>query len=166
MRLESLQDLYLEELHDLYDAERQGLKILPKMMEAASSTGLRNALRDHLGQTENQIRRLETILEGLGEAPGRRKCLAMKGLVKEAEQNLGGDAALMVRDAALIAATQKIEHYEIASYGCVRTYAEVLGHQEAARLLQETLDEEEAADRGLTEMAEWTINQRAAEAAA
>jgi ferritin-like metal-binding protein YciE len=166
MRLESLQDLYLEELHDLYDAERQGLKLLPRMMEAASSTGLRNALRDHLEQSENQIRRLETILEGLGEALGRRKCLAMKGLVKETEQNLGGDAALMVRDAALIAATQKIEHYEIASYGCVRTYAQVLGHQEAARLLQETLDEEEATDRRLTEIAEWTINQRAAEAAA
>ena len=133
MRLASLQDLYLEELHDLYDAEKQELKALPKMIEAASSTGLRNALRDHLGQSENQIRRLETILEGLGEA-GRRKCLAMKGLLKEAAQNLGGDATPMVRDAALIAATQKIEHYEIACYGCVRTYAQVLGHQEAARL--------------------------------
>jgi ferritin-like metal-binding protein YciE len=165
MRLASLQDLYLDELHDLYDAERQTLKALPKMIEAASATGLRNALRDHLGQTENHIRRLETILEGLGEVLGRRKCQGMKGLLKEAEQNIGGDAAPLVRDAALIAAIQKIEHYEIAGYGCLRTYAEVLGYREAARLLQETLDEEEATDRGLTEMAEWTINQRAAEAA-
>ena len=165
MRLASLQDLYLDELHDLYDAERQALKTLPKMMEAASATGLRTALQDHLTQTENHLRRLETILEGLGEVLGRRKSMGMKGLLKEAEQNIGGDATPVVRDAALIAAVQKIEHYEIAGYGCVRTYAEVLGHLEAARLLQETLDDEESADQRLSEMAEWTINQRAAKAA-
>jgi ferritin-like metal-binding protein YciE len=161
MKLGSLHDLYVDELKDLYSAENQLLKALPKMADAASSGELRTAFEDHLEETRGQVRRLEQIFKKLDASPKGKKCKAMAGLIDEGKEVMGKEAEPAVLDAALIAAAQRVEHYEMAGYGCVRTYARLLGDQDAANLLQETLDEEAAADKKLTELAETVINAEA-----
>jgi ferritin-like metal-binding protein YciE len=163
MKLGSLQELYVEELKDLYSAENQLLQALPKMAKAASSSDLRTAFEDHLEQTRDQVERLEKIFKKLDASPKGKKCKAMEGLIEESNELLTDEAEPAVLDAALIAAAQRVEHYEMAGYGSVRTFARLLRDQEAADLLQETLDEEEAADKKLTELAETTINVEANE---
>jgi ferritin-like metal-binding protein YciE len=153
MKLESLQDLYVDELKDLYNAETQLTKALPKMAKAAASEELRTAFEEHLEETKHQIERLETIFKELDASPKGKKCKAMAGLVAEGKEMMEMDGEDAVKDAALIAAAQRVEHYEMAGYGTVRTYAELLGYDKAAKLLQETLDEEAAADAKLTELA-------------
>jgi len=135
MKAETLQDLYLEQLKDLYDAENQLIKALPKMAKAASSAELRNAFEEHLEQTREHAQRIETIFEEMGEKAKGQKCKAMEGLVKDGSEVIEEDMGEGVKDAALIAAAQRVEHYEIAGYGCVRTYANLLGDSEAANLL-------------------------------
>lgn len=164
MKLDSLGDLFVEELKDLYDAERQLTKALPKMAKAAASQELVRAFEEHLGVTEGHLQRLEKIFESLGESPGKKKCEGMKGLVAEGKDMIQSDAKDPVKDAALIAAAQKVEHYEIAGYGCVHRWAQLLGNDEAASLLQQTLDEEGEADKKLTEIAE-SLNVEARSAA-
>jgi ferritin-like metal-binding protein YciE len=154
MKLETLHDLFVSELKDLYSAETQITKALPKMAKAASSPELRTAFEGHLEETQRQIERLDTVFEHLEISPRGKKCKAMMGLLEEGKEMMEMDADEAVMDAALIAAAQKVEHYEIAGYGTVRTYAELLGYDEAARLLQETLDEESATDEKLTDLAE------------
>ena len=154
MKAETLQDLYLEQLKDLYDAENQLIKALPKMAKAASSAELRNAFEEHLEQTKEHARRIETIFEGMGEKAKGQKCEAMEGLVKEGSEVIDKDMGEGVNDAALIAAAQRVEHYEMAGYGCVRTYANLLGDNEAADLLEQTLQEEKEADELLGGIAE------------
>src|SRR3954470_7911871 len=163
MPLGSLYDLYVEELRDLYNAENQLLKALPKMAKAASDPTLRAAFEEHLEVTRGQVDRLDRIFKKLGERATGKKCAAMEGLIEEGKEMMEEDAPPAVLDAALISAAQKVEHYEIASYGCVRTYARLLGYDDAADLLQETLDEEGEADRMLTELAESVINVEAEE---
>jgi ferritin-like metal-binding protein YciE len=158
MKLDSLKALYIEELRDLYNAENQITKALPKMAKAATSPELKQAFEMHLEETQGQIGRLEQIFEALGESPKGKTCKAMQGLVEEGEEILKAKADPMVRDAALIAAAQRVEHYEIAGYGTVRTYAKLLKEQKAAKLLQATLDEEGATDEKLTSLAEGGIN--------
>jgi ferritin-like metal-binding protein YciE len=160
MKLETLHDLFVNELKDLFSAENQLTKALPKMAKAAASDELRTAFEDHLTETENQIERLETIAKELNVSLKGKKCKAMQGLIEEGSEVIDEDAEDAVKDAALIAAAQKVEHYEMAGYGTVRTFAELLGMQEAANLLQETLDEEGAADKKLTEIAQ-NINSQA-----
>ena len=164
MALDSLHDLYVEELRDLYNAENQLLKALPKMARAASDESLRAAFEEHLEVTRGQVDRLDRIFKKLGEKPTGKKCVAMEGLIKEGKEMMEEDAEPAVLDAALIAAAQKVEHYEIAGYGTVRTYARMLGYEEAADLLQETLDEEGETDQKLTDLAESVINVEAEEA--
>ena len=153
MKLESLHDLFVDELKDLYNAEVQLTKALPKMAKAAASEELRTAFEDHLEETEQQIERLEAIFKQLEENPKGKRCKAMAGLIEEGKEMIEADGEDAVKDAALIAAAQRVEHYEIAGYGTVRTYAELLGFDKAANLLQQTLDEEAAADVKLTELA-------------
>jgi ferritin-like metal-binding protein YciE len=157
----SLEQLYIDQLQDLYDAEHRLTEALPKMADAAASPQLAQAFRDHLQETERQIERLERVFEIAGVAPKRKTCDAMKGLVSEGSEiiNAAGDAD--VKDAALIAAAQRVEHYEMAGYGTVRTFARRLGHHEAEELLQATLDEEGAADHKLTAIAETVVNPQA-----
>lgn len=154
MKAESLHDLYLEQLKDLYDAENQLIKALPKMAKAASSEELRNAFEEHLEKTKEHARRIETIFEGMGEKAKGQKCKAMEGLVKEGGEVIEEGMEDGVKDAALIAAAQRVEHYEMAGYGCVRTYASLLGDSEAANLLEQTLQEEREADELLGGIAE------------
>src|ERR1700722_2369414 len=154
MKAETLQDLYLEQLRDLYDAENQLIKALPKMAKAASTPKLRKAFEDHLEQTREQAQRIETIFEGMGEKTKGQKCKAMEGLVKEGSEVIEEDMENGVKDAALIAAAQRVEHYEIAGYGCVRAYATRLGDNDAASLLAQTLEEEKKADEKLNGIAE------------
>jgi ferritin-like metal-binding protein YciE len=162
MKLASLRDLMVEELKDLYNAEQQLVKALPKMAKAASSPDLRKAFEKHLKETQTHVDRLEEVFESLDLAPKGKTCKAMKGLIEEGSELMKEDAEEDVMDAGLIAAAQRVEHYEIAGYGCVRTYAQLLGETKAASLLQKTLDEEGAADKKLTEIAE-TINVDAEE---
>ena len=158
MPLQSLQDLYLEQLKDLYSAEQQITAAMPKMIKATKHQELRAGFEKHLEQTAEQIRRLERIGQSLGQKLDGEECKAMKGLVEEGEHTIGERADSDVLDAALIAAAQRIEHYEMAGYGCARTYARLLGREEEAKLLQETLDEEGTTDKLLTDMAERVIN--------
>jgi ferritin-like metal-binding protein YciE len=161
MKLESLKDLYLEQLQDLYSAETQLVEALPKMAEAATAPDLKKGFTDHLKQTQEHVKRLERIFKSLGEKAGGETCKGMEGLIKEGNQMAkmkGEDAA---RDAGLIAAAQRVEHYEIAAYGTVRTYAELLGHDEHVTLLDKTLNEEEDTDERLTQLAETHINEDA-----
>jgi ferritin-like metal-binding protein YciE len=158
MKHESLRDLYVDELKDLYSAEHQLLVALPKMAHAATDPKLRTAFEDHLEETHGQVKRLERIFEKLDASPKGKKCKAMEGLVTEGKEVIDEDYNPAVRDAALIAAAQRVEHYEMAGYGCVRTFARLLGEEEAADLLQETLDEEGNADKKLTKLAETGIN--------
>ncbi len=161
MKLESLHDLYIDELKDLYSAESQLLKALPKMAKAASAPELEAAFTDHLEETHGHVTRLEKIFKKLDVSPKGKKCKAMEGLVEEGKEVMEEDAEPAVMDAALIAAGQRVEHYEMAGYGCVRTFARLLGYDDAADLLQETLDEEGAADKKLTGLAETVINVKA-----
>jgi ferritin-like metal-binding protein YciE len=161
MALGSLHGLYVDELKDLYNAENQLLKALPRMAKAASNPDLKAAFTEHPGVTRGQVERLERIFKGLGVSPKGKRCRAMEGLVEEGKELLEQSAAASVMDAGLICAAQKVEHYEIAGYGSARTFAERLGYEEAARLLQETLDEEKETDRTLTELAESIVNPEA-----
>jgi ferritin-like metal-binding protein YciE len=161
MKLKTLHDLYIEELRDLYSAEKQIIKALPRMAKASSSPDLKAAFQEHLTQTEGHLQRLETLFETLGKKPTGKTCKAMEGLVAEGEELISEKPEPEVLDAGLISAAQRVEHYEIAGYGSVRTYAETLGQSDAARLLQRTLDEEAATDKKLTSLAESYLNARA-----
>jgi ferritin-like metal-binding protein YciE len=165
MKLESLHDLYLLELSDLYSAEKQIVKALPKMIEKTESPELRQALEDHLEETKGHVERLEEVFEMHGESPKRQKCKGMEGVLAEGDEMVGLDAAPAVRDAAIISAGQRVEHYEMAGYGTVRTYAEQLGYGRAAAVLQMTLDEERAADEKLTDIAKLRVNVEATQTA-
>ena len=161
MKLDNLRKLFVEELRDLYSAENQLVKALPKMAKGASSEDLKQALEDHLEQTQGQVERLEEVFEQLDETPKGKTCKAMKGLVEEGSEILEEDGEDSVVDAGIIAAAQKVEHYEIASYGTVRAWAGLLGENEAAELLQETLDEEGEANKLLTKLAQDIVNPEA-----
>ena len=160
MEIDSLRKLYVEELKDLYSAEKQILQALPKMAKKASNTQLKAAFEEHLRQTEQQVQRLEQIFEALGKSPRGKKCKGMEGLLEEGKEVMQEDMDEETRDAALIAAAQRVEHYEIAGYGTVRTYAQLLGERNAVKLLQQTLDEEGQTDKKLTQLAE-SINVEA-----
>lgn len=158
MEMDTLRDLYLEELKDIYNAEKQLVKALPKMAKRASHDELRTAFQEHLATTEEQVRRLETIFDDLGKTARGKKCIGMEGLISEGQEMMEEDMEPAVLDAALISAAQRVEHYEIAAYGTLRTYARQLGLEKHANLLQQTLDEEGATDKLLTQLAESTIN--------
>ncbi|HUR03732.1 MAG TPA: ferritin-like domain-containing protein [Nonomuraea sp.] len=161
MALDSMQDLFLNELKDVYNAEKQLVRALPRMAKAADSPELQRAFTKHLRETEGQVQRLERIFRSLGETPRGKKCKGMEGLIEEGKEILEEDGASEVIDAALISAAQRVEHYEIAAYGCLRTYAQLLGMDDADKLLQQTLEEEEATDKALTALGEGGINQAA-----
>jgi len=164
MSLDSLQSILLEELKDIYHAEKQLLAALPRMAKAAASPELEKAFTSHLQETEGHVERLERIFTELGQAARGKRCKGMEGLVEEGKEFMKEDGEASVIDAALIAAAQRVEHYEIAAYGCLRTYAQLLGHQNAAKLLAQTLSEEEAADKKLTAIGERSVNAEAAAA--
>lgn len=161
MKITDLHTLLVHELKDLYSAETQLVKALPKMAKAASSPELASAFQSHLDETRVHVSRLEKIFEGLEFAPGGQHCSGMEGLIAEGEDMVDEDAPEDVKDAGLIAAAQRAEHYEMAGYGCARTFARQLGMDKIADLLQTTLDEEGAADKKLTHIAERSINQEA-----
>jgi ferritin-like metal-binding protein YciE len=161
MGLSTLKDLYVEELKDLYNAENQLLKALPKMAKAASDPKLKESFQTHLTQTEGHVSRLTEIFDALGEKPTGKVCKAMQGLVAEGSEMIEETAAPAVKDAGLIAAAQRVEHYEMAGYGCVKAYAEALGEMSALKLLDKTYGEEAKADQLLTKIAEGVINQKA-----
>ncbi len=153
MTKNSLQELYVEELKDLFSAETQLTKALPKMAKAASSEELRQGFEEHLDQTKGHVERLQQIFDELEEKATGKKCMGMEGLIKEGAEVIGEDFGEAMKDAALISAAQRVEHYEMAGYGSVIAYAELLGHSEQASLLKETLEEEKATDEKLTELA-------------
>ena len=161
MELDTLRDLYIHELKDLYSAERQIIKALPKMAKAATNRQLASAFNQHLAQTKRQAERLEQILQSHGESTRGPKCPAMEGLLKEGDEMIAERADEAVRDAGLIASAQRVEHYEIAGYGCARTYAEELGDQRGAKMLDTTLREEADTDKKLTKLAKSVVNVRA-----
>lgn len=155
MAIESLNELFVEQLRDLYDAENQLIKALPKMAEGANSDELRQGFEEHLEQTKGHAQRIEQIFEQLGEKVKGKKCKGMEGLIKEGSETLEEDiAGENVQDAAIIAAAQRVEHYEIAGYGTARTFAKLLGEDKAASLLEQTLQEEKETDAKLTQLAE------------
>jgi ferritin-like metal-binding protein YciE len=160
MSKESLRELYVDELKDLYSAENQLVKALPKMAKAAASDELREAFEEHLQQTEEHVSRLEQIFQQLDEKPTGKKCMGMEGLVKEGAEVIGEDYEDEIKDAGIIGAAQRVEHYEIAAYGTAREFAKLLGEDEHVSLLEETLEEEKEADEKLTELAQ-EINQAA-----
>ena len=164
MELESLRDLYIHELKDLYSAERQMIRNMPKMVKAATNRQLASAFQQHLDQTKRQAERLEQILQDNGESTRGPKCEGMAGVLREGDSMVSEDAENEVRDAGLIAAAQRAEHYEIAGYGCARTYAELLGDKKGARVLDAILREEAAADVKLTKLARSVINVKAKKA--
>ncbi|HEX4795445.1 MAG TPA: ferritin-like domain-containing protein [Humisphaera sp.] len=157
----SLNDLFVHEIGDLYDAENRLTEALPKMAEAASSSELKQAFNDHLRETQGHVRRLEEVFNLIGAKAKRETCPAMKGLIAEGEQMISATGDDRVRDAGLIAAAQRVEHYEMASYGAARTFARQLGLAQAADILQRTLDEEGETDKKLTRIAEGSINMQA-----
>ena len=161
MELETLRDLYIHELKDLYSAEQQITKALPKMSKAARNQQLASAFKRHLEQTKRQAQRLEQILKRHDESTRAPKCEGMEGLLKEGDKIASEDAQDDVRDAGLISAAQRVEHYEIAAYGCARTYAELLGDKQGARALDITLREEADTDKKLTRLAKSMINIKA-----
>jgi ferritin-like metal-binding protein YciE len=162
MSLDSLQNLFVTELKDIYNAEKQLVTALPRIAKAARSAQLAEAITKHLKETEGHVARLEQIFQSLGLPDRGKKCKGMEGLLEEGKEMMEEDGEESVRDAALISAAQKVEHYEMAAYGCLRSYAQILGNNEAARLLEQTLKEEEAADEKLNELAEGGINEAAA----
>lgn len=161
MNLDSLSKLYVHELKDLYSAEKQLIDALPKMIAAASNKDLKQALKDHLVATRRQVQRLDRIFARVDFSPRGHKCKGMEGLIKEGASLLKEDSEPDVLDAAIIAAAQHVEHYEMAGYGVARTYAEKLGDYKAADLLQKSLEEEAQADRQLSRIAERTVNFQA-----
>ncbi len=156
----TLEDLFCHQLEDLYDAEMRLTKALPKMQEAAHTPALKNAFKQHLQETQNQVNRLEQIFKQLGKEPQRETCPAMKGLIAEGEEMIQSKGDDTVRDAALIAAAQRVEHYEMSGYGTARTFAQQLGHTQAVELLDATLEEEKTTDAKLTQIAEAIVNPR------
>ncbi|MEO8398177.1 MAG: ferritin-like domain-containing protein [Ignavibacteriaceae bacterium] len=161
MSVKTLKDLFVDELKDMYNAENQLTKALPQMAKKATSDSLKKAFENHLKETENQIKRLEKVFDEVGIAAKGKKCEAMEGLIKEAKGMMDEVEDEDVLDAALISAAQKVEHYEIGSYGTLRTFAKLLGFSKSVDLLQENLDEEAAADEKLTEIAESEVNAEA-----
>jgi len=161
MSLDTLEKLYISELRDLYSSENQLLKALPKMAKGASSSELKEAFEKHLEQTKGHVQRLEQVFEQLDESPQGKTCQAMKGLIKEGSEILKEEGEDSVLDAGLIVAAQKVEHYEIASYGSVCTFAELLGKNEAGELLRATLDEESETNEILNQLAESIVNPEA-----
>ena len=161
----SLKDLFINQIEDLYDAENRLTKALPKMADAAQSSQLKQAFQAHLTETQGHVSRLETIFREINIEPKRETCEAMKGLITEGEDMISAKGDPDVRDAALIAAAQRVEHYEISGYGTARTFAQRLGLTQAANLLQQTLNEEVGADRKLNQIAEGAVNQQAAASA-
>lgn len=166
MKLNTLEDLLHHELKDLYSAENQLVKALPKMAKAASNADLKAGFEEHLGQTRGHVERLDQIAEILEKKLGGHKCKAMEGLIEEGADLIGEDANESVRDAGLIGAAQRVEHYEIAGYGTARALAQKLGHEDVAKLLEETLNEEKETDEKLTELAESAVNAEADSATA
>jgi ferritin-like metal-binding protein YciE len=162
-RLDSMECLLHDQVEDLYDAEQRLTKALPKMVNAANDRTLKSLIQMHLRETEKQVSRLERVFSLLGQSPKAKTCEAMKGLIAEADEYVAASGDANVKDAALIATAQRVEHYEIAGYGCARAFAERLGHSQVARLLEETLDEEKAADQKLNQLAERVVNPRAQE---
>ena len=158
MELDSLKNLYIEELKDLYSAEKQLVKALPKMVKAAKHPALKQGFADHLEQTKGHVERLEQVCEMLGVSPRGKKCAGMEGLIKEAQELIEEKPEPDVLDAGLISKAQHVEHYEMAGYGTVRTYAHQLGFEDQKELLQETLDEEGETDKKLTELAVTSVN--------
>jgi ferritin-like metal-binding protein YciE len=161
MKLESLENLFLHELKDLLSAEKQLVKALPKMAKGAASDALRNAIEEHLEQTKNHVERLEKVFSMLDKAARAEHCKAMEGLIEEGAELLEEDGDSAVKDAALIAAAQRVEHYEISGYGTARTLADLIGLNKAVDLLQQTLDEEKETDAKLTELAMAEVNPQA-----
>lgn len=162
MKMTNLEDLFVDQLKDIHNAEKQLIKALPKMAKAANSTQLQQAFQQHLEVTQAQLARVEQIFEQMNMSPGRKKCVGMEGLIKEGEELMVQDGvAPDVLDAGLIAAAQKVEHYEVSSYGTLRTWAQQLGNRQAASLLEQTLKEEERTDQMLTQLAESGVNQQA-----
>lgn len=164
MKLDNLRALFVEELGDLHSAESQLIKALPKLAKAACNPDLKRAFEDHLSVTKRQLDRLDSILGRMGEKNPNKTCKGMKGLIEEGDERAKEKGDESVRDAGLIGAAQRVEHYEIAGYGCARTYAEMLGDDSAAGLLQESLDEEKQADSDLNKLATQCINVDAAHA--
>lgn len=164
LEFNSLNDLFVSQIEDLYDAENRLTKALPKMAEAAQSSQLKQAFQQHLTETQGHVSRLETIFRELGIEPKRETCEAMKGLIAEGEEMIKAKGDPDVKDAALIAAAQRVEHYEISGYGTAKTFAKRLGKTQAANLLQQTENEEVAADKKLTTIAESSVNVQAASA--
>ena len=162
MQKDSLRELYVNELKDLYSAETQMVKALPKMAKASSNAELRKGFEEHLRQTSEHVSRLEQIFEMLGEKATGKKCLGMEGLVKEGAETMQGKYGEAVMDAAVIGAAQRVEHYEIAAYGTVRAFAELLGEEQHISLIEQTLNEEKQADEKLTQLSE-EINSQASE---
>ncbi len=162
MKLESIENLFVHELKDLLSAEKQLVKALPKMAKGASSDALRSAIEEHLEQTKTHVERLEKIFSMIDKTPRAEHCKAMEGLIEEGSDLLEEEGSPAVKDAALIGAAQRVEHYEIAAYGTIRTLAEQLGKDDAVTLLQETLDEEKQTDEKLTELALSEVNVEAA----
>ncbi len=154
MKLENLQSLFVEQLRDLYDGEKQITKALPKLIEKANNPELKDALQEHLDVTNEQINRLDQIFQILGEKASGETCKGMKGVLAEGDSVVGNTEDKSVRDASIIASAQRVEHYEIAGYGTVRTYAKLLGKNDIANLLEQTLQEEKEADQTLSEIAE------------
>ena len=161
MPIKTMEDLYVNELKDLYSAEKQILKALPRMAKAASHPELRQAFQEHVAVTEEQVRRLETIFDELGKAPRGKKCKGMEGLLEEGKEIMSEVEDEELLDAGLIGAAQRVEHYEIAGYGTARTFARELGYEEHAKILQQTLDEEGETDHRLTAIAEGRVNRDA-----
>jgi ferritin-like metal-binding protein YciE len=162
MELNTLQDLFLDTLKDTYDAEHQITKALPKMAKAANNPELKKGFEQHLKQTEEHIKRLEQVFESMGKKATRKTCKGMQGLIEEGSELIKEDAEPEVLDAGLIAAAQKVEHYEISAYGTLSAYANLLGDSNAAKLFQQTLDEEKQTDQKLSELAESSVNVQAA----
>jgi ferritin-like metal-binding protein YciE len=161
MSLDTMRDLLIDELSDLYSAEKQLVKALPKMAKAASTPELKEAFQAHLEETRGQVERLDAVFASLDETPKRKKCKGMEGLIEEGNEKCQEEGEPAVVDAGIISAAQRVEHYEIAAYGAAVAFAEECGEAEAAALLQATLDEEKAADRTLNAIAEGTVNARA-----
>jgi ferritin-like metal-binding protein YciE len=161
MKVNSLQELFVEELKDVYDAENQIIKALPKLIKATSSPKLREGLEEHLEQTKGQVERLEQIFDGLGEAAKAKKCDGIRGILEEGEKSISDGEKGAVLDAGIIAGAQRVEHYEMAAYGSLKTWAAQLGNKDARQLLEETLNEEKAADKKLSEIAESSVNAQA-----
>ena len=159
--MKNLQELFVEQLKDVHNAEKQLVKALPKMAKAATTRALRKAFEDHLAVTKEQVTRLDSVFEEVGARPGRKKCVAMEGLVQEGQELIAEEPAPEVLDAGLIAAAQRVEHYEIAAYGTLRSYAKLLGHENAVKLLEKTLKEEEETDKLLSDLAEGGVNEKA-----